>query len=82
MSHSSRKHNNNAVNDDWVELPLVTPKQIKTARLIKYVFTGNLNANVKSYPAFDGLEKHLLKAQLVRITHNCEIAPKGLYATL
>jgi radial spoke head protein 4A len=60
----------------------VTPEQIRTARLIKYVFTGELDSPVVSSPPFKGKEKHLLKAQIVRITHNCEIAPKGLYAPL
>jgi len=39
-----------------------------------------LEAKVNAYPTFPGSEKHLLKAQLVRITHTCEIVPKGLYA--
>jgi hypothetical protein len=34
---------------------------------------------VKAYPAFPGKEKHLLKAQLARITHATKISPKGLY---
>lgn len=67
------------VKNEWHELPLVTPDQVKTSRLIKYTFTGDLNAQIKSYPAFNGKEEHFLKAQLVRVTHNCEIAPKGLY---
>jgi len=52
------------------------------SRRLKHIFTGNPNAPVNQYPKFPGLEKHLLKAQIVRITHNCEIAPKGLYAPL
>ena len=59
---------------------MVTPEQIIASRLIKYAFTGDLQANVKGYPKFPGQEKHLLKCQLVRITHNCEIVPNGLYA--
>jgi hypothetical protein len=59
------------VSEDWYELPLVTPQQLRTARLIKYAFTGSLNAQVISSPPFPGQEKHLLKAQIVRITHNC-----------
>lgn len=30
-------------------------------------------------PAFEGLEKHLLKAQLVRIDSACEICLKDFY---
>jgi hypothetical protein len=43
------------------------------------MFTGNLNAKVESYPVFSGLEKHLLKSLLVRITHAALIVPKGIY---
>lgn len=37
---------------------------------------------MKSYPKFPGQERHLLKCQLVRVTHNCEIVPNGLYSKL
>ncbi|KAL4493537.1 hypothetical protein ABPG72_007545 [Tetrahymena utriculariae] len=67
---------------EWMELPLVTPQQIVAARQIKYVFTGDLNSNVKSYPPFNGKEKHLLKAQIVRISCACVLSPKGLYQAL
>ncbi|CAD8061697.1 unnamed protein product [Paramecium sonneborni] len=69
----------NDILTDWNELPLVTPEQIKVAREIKYVCTGNLNQELKTYPPFPGKEKHYLKAQLVRILHSNLIAPKGLY---
>ena len=68
------------ISDDWYELPLVSPQQIVASRLMKYAFTGNLEANIRGYPGFPGKEKHLLKCQLVRITHNCEIVPNGLYS--
>lgn len=58
---------------------MITPAQLRASRFIKYTFTGDLKAEIKSYPVFPGKEEHLLKAQLVRITHNCEVAPKGLY---
>lgn len=66
---------------EWHELPLVTPQQIRAARQIKYIFTGDLNSEVKSYPPFPGKEKHLLKAQIVRISCAAVLAPKGLYKT-
>lgn len=55
---------------------------MRIARTIKYMFTGNLKMHVNSSPPFPGQEQHLLKAQLVRITHNCQITPKGLYVSL
>jgi radial spoke head protein 4A len=67
------------LNAGWVELPQVTPEQVKLARLIKHIVRGELEADVQGYPKFPGKEKHFLKAQIVRITHACELAPKGLY---
>jgi len=66
----------NDVLDDWLELPIITPNHIKAARKIKHVFTGDLNASVNSYPVFPGLEKHLLKVQIIRITHSSVVIPK------
>jgi len=40
--------------------------------------TGRLENVVDGYPRFNGLEKHLLKCQLVRISHSCNISPNGL----
>ena len=71
--------NHNSLGMNWLELPLVTPEQIRVSRLIKHIFTGNLTQPIMCYPKFDGQERHFLKAQIVRITHNCEISPKGLY---
>lgn len=39
---------------DWTELPIITPTQIKTARKIKYLFTGDLKKNILTNPIFNG----------------------------
>ncbi|KAM3137989.1 hypothetical protein pb186bvf_009884 [Paramecium bursaria] len=67
------------LSNDWIELPLVYPQHITTARQIRYIFTGNLEADVITNPYFFGKEKHLLKAQIVRITQSTQIAPKGQF---
>ena len=64
--------------DDWVQLPDVRPEHIIAARLIKYAFKGNLNATIDSNPPFPGKERHLLRAQIARITFATSIIPKGL----
>lgn len=64
---------------EWTELPCIGPEHIKTARMIKHIVTGNLDAHINSFPEFKGKEKHFLKAQLVRMMHNCEIVPTGMY---
>ena len=49
------------------------------ARSIKHILSGDLNAAVNSYPVFPGRERHLLRAQIARITHSCQVAPKDIY---
>ncbi|MCB0370406.1 MAG: hypothetical protein KDD45_13530 [Bdellovibrionales bacterium] len=44
--------NNNLINDTWLELPLITPEQIKTARKIKKNFVGEPFKPILSYPLF------------------------------
>jgi radial spoke head protein 4/6 len=45
---------------EWTELPVVTPTQLRIARKIKYIFTGDLNRTVLSNPLFPGKESHLV----------------------
>lgn len=45
---------------------------------IKHIFTGNLNAEIKTNPKFAGKERHLLRAQLARIFHSTAMIPVGL----
>ena len=43
------------------------------------MLTGDLDAVVNTYPFFIYKEKHLLRAQIARITHSTTICPKGFY---
>ena len=52
---------NNLLND-WIQLPDCRPHDIKQARLIKHVFSGDLNAEVDTNPNFIGKERHFLRA--------------------
>ena len=54
------------------------PNHIAAAKQIKYILTGNLNAQIDSNPPFPGKERHFLRAQISRITHATSIIPKGL----
>ncbi|XP_052838830.1 radial spoke head protein 4 homolog A [Drosophila gunungcola] len=69
----------NSLFDDWTELPIVTPRQIVVSRHIKKFLTGDLEADVISYPCFPGKEKHYLRALIGRITASTYIAPVGYY---
>jgi radial spoke head protein 4A len=60
---------------DWTRLEPVKPAQISIARHIAKFFTGDLDANVVSFPVFPGQEKHLLRTQIARITHGAHVAP-------
>lgn len=65
--------------NDWIQLPDCRPEHIESARYVKKVMTGNLNANVMTNPPFPGKERHYLRAQLARIFHATSISPKGLF---
>mmetsp|Transcript_63694 Transcript_63694/g.73021 ORF Transcript_63694/g.73021 Transcript_63694/m.73021 type:complete len:468 (+) Transcript_63694:57-1460(+) len=65
--------------EDWIELPDVTPEQIRVARSIKYIFKGDLNGKVVSQPKFPGKERHLLRAQIARITAATVLVPVDSY---
>ncbi|XP_030388273.1 radial spoke head protein 4 homolog A [Scaptodrosophila lebanonensis] len=69
----------NSLYDDWIELPIVTPRQIVISRQIKKFLTGDLEADIISYPCFPGKEKHYLRALIARITAGTYIAPQGYY---
>lgn len=64
--------------EDWIQLPDTTPAHINAARLIKHIFTGNLNTTLDTNPPFPGKERHFLRAQIARITHGTVLIPKGL----
>lgn len=66
--------------NDWIQLPDCRPEHIQVARQIKVVLTGDLNADVRSNPAFPGKERHLLRAQIARIFAATTICPAGAYA--
>ncbi|XP_026819794.1 radial spoke head protein 6 homolog A-like [Rhopalosiphum maidis] len=69
----------NQLNDSWIELPLLKPHHIIQSRNIKRYFTGNLESPVESYPLFQGLEKHYLRAQIARITAATQISPRDYF---
>ena len=65
--------------DPWQKLPHVTPAQISTARVICKLLTGDLDAEVITYPPFPGTEKNYLRAQVARITAGTQISPANYF---
>ncbi|CAF0744569.1 unnamed protein product [Brachionus calyciflorus] len=63
----------------WVRLPNVTPTQVSVARKIRKFFTGRLDAQIVSYPPFQGTEANYLRAQIARISAGTHISPIGYY---
>ncbi|OXU18503.1 hypothetical protein TSAR_012053, partial [Trichomalopsis sarcophagae] len=65
--------------DDWTELPTLTPRQIVVARQIIYLFTGNLETPIQTFPLFPGNEKNYLRAQIARIGAATHVSPIGYF---
>ncbi|XP_055848336.1 radial spoke head protein 6 homolog A-like [Episyrphus balteatus] len=72
----------NSLTDEWVELPVVDPEQVKISRKIKKILTGELNADIISFPDFPGSEKNYLRAMIARITSGTYVAPNNYYRRL
>lgn len=47
--------------------------------MVKRMLTGDLNAEIDCQPPFPFKERHLLRAQLARIQHTCQIVPAKVY---
>jgi hypothetical protein len=71
-----------SVLEKWVKLPDISPADLKAARQIKVLFTGDLERPIFTNPFFFGKEKHFLRAQISRIAHSTSIVPKGLHKTV
>ncbi|CAH8487905.1 unnamed protein product [Schistosoma turkestanicum] len=69
----------NILGDNWIKLPDVTPEQIVNSRMIKYFCTGDLEAELNTFPTFPGVEKHFLRAQIARISASTIISPINYY---
>jgi radial spoke head protein 4A len=63
----------------WTRLPDLSPADVKAAREVKVVFTGELNRPIYTNPFFFGQEKHYLRAQIARIVHSTTLLPRSLW---
>ncbi|XP_026331293.1 radial spoke head protein 6 homolog A, partial [Hyposmocoma kahamanoa] len=69
----------NKPGEPWICLPDLTPDQIKVARLTVHAMTGDLDAEIRLFPPFEGLERNYLRAQIGRIAAATAISPQGFY---
>ncbi|XP_045776181.1 radial spoke head protein 4 homolog A isoform X2 [Maniola jurtina] len=69
----------NLPGEPWIGLPDVTPAQIRVARLTVRCMTGDLDAEVLTFPPFEGTERNYLRAQIARIAASTSISPQGFY---
>jgi radial spoke head protein 4/6 len=63
-----------------VQLPDIRPEQIRSARSLRRLFTGNPGSPVSTYPPFQWDESVLLRAQIARITATTVLAPNGWFS--
>lgn len=64
---------------DWTKLPDLSPDDIRAARTIKVLFTGDLERTIYTNPYFFGKEKDYVRAQIARISHATTLTPKGFW---
>lgn len=64
------------LNNDWIELPPVSPHQINVARRIKKFLSGDLDEPVDSFP---GSECNYLRALIARISAGSHVSPKNFF---
>lgn len=64
---------------EWSKLPACSPAQLVCARQIKKFMTGNLDAQIVSYPPFPGSESNYLRCQIARISAGTQISPLGYF---
>eukprot|EP01041_Mallomonas_annulata_P007747 gene7747-15846_t len=64
---------------NWIQLPNVTAEQVVISRKFKRFLTGNLDADIPSYPPFPGKERDLLRAQIARICGETSVSPAGYF---
>lgn len=63
----------------WTKLPNLTSDQVVKARLFRRFLTGNLDADVCSYPPFPGNEKNFLRSIIAQIGGATCISPDGYF---
>ena len=71
-----------SVLEKWTKLPDLSPADIKAARQVKVLLTGDLERPIFTNPFFFGKEKHFLRAQISRIAQSTTLVPKGLHKTV
>ncbi|XP_047033554.1 radial spoke head protein 6 homolog A [Helicoverpa zea] len=69
----------NRPGEQWICLPDIKPDHIRVARLSVRCMTGDLESEVITFPPFDGVEKHYLRAQIARIAASTSISPQGFF---
>jgi len=67
---------------EWTRLPDISPAELKAARQIRVLFSGELDRYIYTNPFFFGQEKIYLRAQIARITQSTVLIPKGVMRTV
>lgn len=70
---------NSPDDEKWSLLPDLEPKDIQAARQTKFHFTGDIERKIITNPFFFKREKHLLRAQIARISLSTHLVPAKTY---
>ena len=63
-------------------LPDLSPEDMRAAKGIKVLFTGDLNRKIITNPFYFKTEKEYLRAVIARISFSTTLIPKGVYRTV
>lgn len=70
---------NSPCENKWSALPDLLPQDIEIARQVKFKFSGDLERRIITNPFLHKREKHLLRAQIARISTCTALVPKGMF---
>lgn len=63
----------------WTVLPDISADDLKAAKTIKVLFTGDLNHKIVTNPFYFKTEKEYLRSTIARISFSTTLVPKGVY---
>jgi radial spoke head protein 4A len=63
----------------WTVLPDITAEDLRAAKMIKVLFSGDLSRKIVTNPFYFKSEKEYLRSTIARITFSTTLVPKGVY---
>jgi radial spoke head protein 4A len=63
----------------WTVLPDITAEDLRAAKMVKVLFSGDLSRKIVTNPFYFKSEKEYLRSTIARITFSTTLVPKGVY---